>query len=428
MFPILALALGCRPPATIRQAFQAPSPHEQYAASLSDAGLGETGLGRSWVEASRRALLAPIKVTLPFREAAYFSPAEAAAVGYQFELRRGQQFSLECVVEGGEPFAVFLDLFEPGEEPKRVASASTDERRLEFEAERDGSYILRVQPELLRGGRVVVTQRVSASLAFPVPAAVGRVHSVFGDPRDSGVRNHEGIDIFAARGTPAVAAVDGIVRHVGTNNLGGNVVWIWDTKRDLSYYYAHLDRPTVRAGQRVKVGETVGHIGNTGNARATAPHLHFGIYAVTAGALDPLPFVVSPPGEPAALPGDLAMLGKRRRASRNVRLTSAGGADPARALPRHTVFFVDAAVGNRLRVRLPDGTLGFVARADTEAVATAVRRFTPRESRPLLDRPAEDGVVVQALAPGAPVPVFGVFSGYLFVRVPPGREGWIPGP
>src|SRR5690349_7335059 len=62
--------------------------------------------------------------------------------------------------------------------------------------------------------------------------------STFGAPR-SGHREHKGIDIFARRGTPVVAAADGTVIRVGQNHLGGNVVWVAGGGARL-YYYAHL--------------------------------------------------------------------------------------------------------------------------------------------------------------------------------------------
>ena len=46
----------------------------------------------------------------------------------------------------------------------------------------------------------------------------------------------------------------------------------------------------VSGGNRVRVGDTLGFVGNTGNAKTTPPHLHFGIYT-RGGAIDPLPFV-----------------------------------------------------------------------------------------------------------------------------------------
>ena len=58
-----------------------------------------------------------------------------------------------------------------------------------------------------------------------------------------------------------------------------------------SHYYAHLERPAVTTGEHVTVGDVVGYVGNTGNARTTPPHLHFGIYRRGEGPIDPLPFV-----------------------------------------------------------------------------------------------------------------------------------------
>ena len=416
-------------PTTLKRVFQPASPYERYAASLREAGLAETALGRSWIQAGEQALVRAVRVALPFREAGYFAPTEAAAAGYQFRLRRGQQLIIECEVQAAEAFHLFLDVFRQGETLTRIASATAEGRKLQLEAEEDGTYIVRVQPELLRGGRFVLTQRVTASLAFPVPAAAGRVQSVFGDRRDAGKRRHEGVDIFAPRGTRAVAASDGVIRRVGTNTLGGNVVWLWDDSRGLSLYYAHLDRATVRPGARVRAGDTVGLIGNTGNARATHSHLHFGIYAFAAGALDPVPFVVPPRGSLPAIPSDLTALGGLRRVARPGASLRDGEDEPSGVpLKPHTVFRVDAASGARLRVRLPDGTSGFIARADTEPLAATVRRLTPPAPLPLLDRPRGDAAVMASVTPGEPLPVLGEFEGFLLVRDPRGQQGWIANP
>jgi len=58
-----------------------------------------------------------------------------------------------------------------------------------------------------------------------------------------------------------------------------------------SLYYAHLDSILVPTGKKVIIGDTLGLVGNTGNARTTVPHLHFGIYKSGQGAINPLPFV-----------------------------------------------------------------------------------------------------------------------------------------
>jgi murein DD-endopeptidase MepM/ murein hydrolase activator NlpD len=99
------------------------------------------------------------------------------------------------------------------------------------------------------------------------------------------------VDIFAPRDTPVLAAAPGIVSSVATTRRGGHVVWIWDGARRQSHYYAHLARQAVGPGERVQAGDVIGYVGNTGNARTTPPHLHFGIYAAGDGPIDPLPFV-----------------------------------------------------------------------------------------------------------------------------------------
>lgn len=106
-----------------------------------------------------------------------------------------------------------------------------------------------------------------------------------------GGRKHEGVDIFSPRGTPVRAATEGIISRVGSNKLGGKVVWVLGPAGQ-RHYYAHLDGYAhIRSGQRIEAGTLLGFVGNTGNARTTPPHLHYGVYG-TAGALNPFPLLV----------------------------------------------------------------------------------------------------------------------------------------
>src|SRR5665811_2381303 len=81
------------------------------------------------------------------------------------------------------------------------------------------------------------------------------------------------------------------IRDSSTANkgLGGKQVWLRDRERGNSLYYAHLDSIIAVFGRTVSPGDTLGLVGNTGNARTTPPHLHFGIY--NRGAVNPLPYV-----------------------------------------------------------------------------------------------------------------------------------------
>lgn len=128
-------------------------------------------------------------------------------------------------------------------------------------------------------------------LASPVRGVrAASVTSTFGAPRPGG-RRHQGADIFARRGTPVLAVHDGVVAHVGTNRLGGIVVHTLG-RRGVLCYYAHLDRVAdgVDPGDVISEGEVLGYVGNTGNARTTAPHLHFETRPIALGlrAIDPV--------------------------------------------------------------------------------------------------------------------------------------------
>src|SRR5690606_5499131 len=64
------------------------------------------------------------------------------------------------------------------------------------------------------------------ALAMPVQGVNARqVTDTWGAPRGNG-RRHEGLDIFAPRGTPVVSATEGLVTRISTNRLGGKVVWV----------------------------------------------------------------------------------------------------------------------------------------------------------------------------------------------------------
>jgi len=138
--------------------------------------------------------------------------------------------------------------------------------------------------------------------------APSALESSWGAPR-SGGRHHEGIDIFAPRGTPVVAATRGEVLRVGQNRLGGNVVWVAGAGARL-YYYAHLSRfrTGLAVGEPVEPGTILGYVGTSGNAAGTPPHLHFGMYPLSRGlrAVDPAPFLIErgrrlvPPAPPRA--------------------------------------------------------------------------------------------------------------------------------
>lgn len=167
-----------------------------------------------------------------------------------------------------------------------------------------GAYLHPFVERLAYTARLV---RAKPDLPYPVPVSgvpPGRLTDQWGAPR-SGGRRHQGIDIFARCGTPVLSATEGIVFTVGENALGGSIVRVLGPG-GFWHYYAHLDRfGEVRRGDRIRAGTVVGYVGQTGNARGTPCHLHYGIYAWGGGAQNPYPLLTrsSPPPDPAGEAG-----------------------------------------------------------------------------------------------------------------------------
>jgi peptidoglycan LD-endopeptidase LytH len=118
-----------------------------------------------------------------------------------------------------------------------------------------------------------------SGLYMPVVGITPRnLSDSWGAPRDGGRRAHRGIDIFAPKGTGVVAVSDGVISYIGVQPKGGNCLWLTN-EAGVSFYYAHLDRwaSGLYEGMEVRSGDLLGYVGNTGNARTTPPHLHFGV-------------------------------------------------------------------------------------------------------------------------------------------------------
>jgi murein DD-endopeptidase MepM/ murein hydrolase activator NlpD len=142
----------------------------------------------------------------------------------------------------------------------------------------------------------VTGQLTAAGYVFPVYGTSG-FGDTFGAPRATTIWHH-GQDIFAALGAPVLAVTDGTLYSVGWNRVGGNRLWLRDRAGN-EFYYAHLAAfsPLAVDGGRVRAGDVVGFVGNTGDAETTPYHLHFEIHPSSLlflgydGVVNPYPYL-----------------------------------------------------------------------------------------------------------------------------------------
>lgn len=140
----------------------------------------------------------------------------------------------------------------------------------------------------------------SQTLVFPVQAPVnygdtfGACRALNGNPCG---RSHQGQDVFAAKGSPVVAAHDGIVTRAAWSALGGNTITLLhDSGWSTMYVHLNNDNPgtddargtpwpaNIRAGVFVRAGDLIAWSGDSGNAEGTLPHLHFELHQPPAGS------------------------------------------------------------------------------------------------------------------------------------------------
>ncbi|MBC7467376.1 MAG: M23 family metallopeptidase [Bdellovibrio sp.] len=105
-------------------------------------------------------------------------------------------------------------------------------------------------------------------------------------------RPHKGIDLAAPRGTAVMASHDGTIIYTGKGFKGYGKMIMIESTDGWATLYGHLDKIIVHEGAKIKQGEVIGALGNTG--RSSGPHLHFEIRKLD-GPIDPLPLL--PAGE-----------------------------------------------------------------------------------------------------------------------------------
>lgn len=247
-----------------------------------------------WQSRIPLALKDSLEIELPYLETGVLKPRNFAIYSYETYLIPGEVLEAEITTDSSSTL-VFSELYKKtnseNKDFEKIKSGEAQTKNLSFEVKEKGLYKIVIQPEIEANTPFQIRIKKSPTYLFPVLNGENAdIGSYWGDMREGGKRDHKGIDIFAEKGTPVIAPTEGRVGFTGEKGLGGKQVWLRDNKRNQSLYYAHLDS-IVPGLRRVNPGDTLGFVGNTGNARTTPPHLHFGIYRRNEGAIDPLGFV-----------------------------------------------------------------------------------------------------------------------------------------
>ena len=122
-------------------------------------------------------------------------------------------------------------------------------------------------------------QLLSQEIAMPIAGIdPAKLKSSFNDLRGA-TRHHEALDIMSPRRTPVLSAAKGRLIKLFTSTAGGLMVYAADSSERFILMYGHLDEYAagMRDGIALDHGELIGYVGSTGNALASAPHLHFAI-------------------------------------------------------------------------------------------------------------------------------------------------------
>ncbi len=284
--------------------FVQPTAREAYERNFSK----NDSLLLQWKNAFENSKRDSIQITLPYSESGIFSEENFNVYSYNIQLKEGERIIVE-VEKQTDSALVFVDLFQVKTDSlksfKLLKSSEDKKSFLSQEIETSGFYKVVVQPQMKLQFPFVLKIYTEPLYVFPVSGGNNKnIQSFWADPRDTGSRSHEGVDIFADRGTPVIAITDGIIESAGERGLGGKQIWLRDELFGKRIYYAHLDKIAVSEGEKVRIGDTLGFVGNTGNAKDLPPHLHFGIYK-SKGAVNPLSFIKKTEIQTSEMPSSL---------------------------------------------------------------------------------------------------------------------------
>lgn len=365
VFASLVALFGACKPVPVSHWFPV-TPQEHYERELLKAKLDKSGAGSTWFRVSTEVLSDSIFTIAPYQERVFLGDSLPARA-FRITVPEGRRLVITPNRTDTDSAALlFMELYKTRRngKPHRLDYLKDNGTNITYSNTEQDTLLLKLQTGLAQQLIVTVSLSTEPTLRFPVAGHnMSSVMSFWGADRDAGARLHEGIDIRARRGTPAIAAQNGLITQAGTNNLGGKVVFLSSMESPYSLYYAHLDSQLVTAGQRVAAGDTLGLVGNTGNAITTSPHLHFGIYARGSGAVNPLPFIDDRHEKLPGLPEVSGWLGDTVMIRKKTNLYNTAQLDRntlIRQLPVNATVRVVGEMERGYRVQLADGAKGFI--------------------------------------------------------------------
>jgi peptidoglycan LD-endopeptidase LytH len=184
-----------------------------------------------------------------------------------------------------------------------LEQVTADERRMQTSRDKAKDAMRRLTDRLREAerttARLAALDRSRSASTAPVTVSGGdRIACLmarpytyvdtWGAPR-SGGRSHQGTDVMAPYGTKVLAYTDGVISRESSNTYGGITLYL-QGDNGVEYYYAHLASYAVPEGARVQAGQYIANNGQSGNARYTAPHVHFEVHPGGPGSSPVTPY------------------------------------------------------------------------------------------------------------------------------------------
>lgn len=208
------------------------------------------------------------------------------------------------LVEFDRKLRVMTDIGPPKENVSTFGVGGSDEQQISSYAGSDRTQMIHRDLELLQSRVIrqeksfqeleeVVRNRQSLWASTPsIWPTSGWLTSSFGkriSPFSGRLSNHNGIDISARPGTPIIAPASGVITYSRFNGGFGRFLRL-NHGYGVITHYGHLSKVDVKVGQKVKRGDVIAYVGNTG--LSTGPHLHYEV-SVNKVPVNPMSYILN---------------------------------------------------------------------------------------------------------------------------------------